>query len=37
LLRLVERVAGTTLVVNLSLAIGKGSVEGRGYGACAVR
>lgn len=37
LLRVVERRLGTTLVVNLSLAIGKGRASGRGYGACAAR
>jgi 2-polyprenyl-3-methyl-5-hydroxy-6-metoxy-1,4-benzoquinol methylase len=36
-LRVIERVLGTTWVVNLSLAIGKGTDEGRGYGQCAVR
>jgi 2-polyprenyl-3-methyl-5-hydroxy-6-metoxy-1,4-benzoquinol methylase len=36
LLRLVERFSGTTWVVNLSLAIGKGAV-GRGGGACPAR
>ena len=36
-LRVVERVVGTTWVVNLSLAIGKGKGEGRGYGECAAR
>jgi 2-polyprenyl-3-methyl-5-hydroxy-6-metoxy-1,4-benzoquinol methylase len=36
-LRVVERVLGTTWVVNLSLAIGKGSDGSRGYGKCAAR
>jgi 2-polyprenyl-3-methyl-5-hydroxy-6-metoxy-1,4-benzoquinol methylase len=35
LLRVVERLLGTTWVVNLSLAIGKGTGEGREYGTCA--
>jgi 2-polyprenyl-3-methyl-5-hydroxy-6-metoxy-1,4-benzoquinol methylase len=34
LLRVVERVLGTTWVVNLSLAIGKGKHPDRGYGTC---
>lgn len=37
LLRVVERLLGTTLVVNLALAIGKGAGAGRGYGTCAAR
>ncbi len=37
LLRVVERRLGTTWIVNLSLAIGKGAMEGRGYGACVAR
>jgi 2-polyprenyl-3-methyl-5-hydroxy-6-metoxy-1,4-benzoquinol methylase len=37
LLRVVERLLGTTLVVNLSLAIGKGTEEDRGEGKCAAR
>ena len=37
LLRVVERSLGTTLVVNLSLAIGKGTREGQGYATCTVR
>jgi 2-polyprenyl-3-methyl-5-hydroxy-6-metoxy-1,4-benzoquinol methylase len=34
-LRVGERFLGTTLVVNLALAVGKGTGEGRGYGPCA--
>jgi ubiquinone/menaquinone biosynthesis C-methylase UbiE len=37
LLRVVERLIGTTLVVNLSLAIGKETDQGRGGGTCAAR
>jgi 2-polyprenyl-3-methyl-5-hydroxy-6-metoxy-1,4-benzoquinol methylase len=37
LLRVVERLLGTTWVVNLSLAIGKGTGGGRGGSACAAR
>jgi hypothetical protein len=37
LLRVVERLLGTTWVVNLSLAIGKGTGEGREYATCAAQ
>lgn len=37
LLRVGERLLGTTLVVNLALAIGKGTAAGRGYGECGAR
>jgi SAM-dependent methyltransferase len=36
-LRLGERLLGTTLVVNLALAIGKGGKDGEEYGACVAR
>jgi SAM-dependent methyltransferase len=37
ILRLGERLLGTTLVVNLALAIGKGGKDGEEYGACGAR